>query len=349
MLCPGICSPRLRPVSRVAILLLTVGLAGCGSAEGLYVIDVKSGKSTRVAKTAHVAEGEAVSVPAGIWSQTGPELLAYDEQSLRTITRSGEVRHTVALSGPADGSVVIRGNRFMYVNTEVPSVGNLSSEALDIGDLMIGELTGNRPPRRLLTYASTPHFAPDGQRALAEKGRDKSGRSEPVVVPLTGGAPKPFPRGRRATAWLRDGRVLRQIPGDRDGIVEIATFDKSGRRKPIAEANDNATPLPSPDGRWLAINGVLGGDEFNSLYVVSLAGGQPRRVGPSAIVSSAGWSPDSRRLVATTVDGAVVTLNRDGSNMQPLKRFDHLEARGASWSPDGRAIAVTIIDDPPSD
>jgi Tol biopolymer transport system component len=58
------------------------------------------------------------------------------------------------------------------------------------------------------------------------------------------------------------------------------------------------TPRVSPDGRWLALYGVVEGGKKRGLLVVSTAGGAIRMLDPEGEFGPA-WTPDSNRLMYT--------------------------------------------------
>jgi len=157
-----------------------------------------------------------------------------------------------------------------------------------------------------LPTVSDPRLSPDGSTvAFVVTRADREGdtyRSTIWLVPTDGDAP---PRGLTA--------------GDhRDG-----------------------TPRWSPDGRQLAFTSDRGGDR-RDLYVVSVAGGEPRRLtggaGPGADGSAGApaWSPDGTLIAFTAVLGAT-----DEIRSRHLRKLRY-KADGAGWTL-GRYSHVFIV------
>src|SRR5437868_14222256 len=85
---------------------------------------------------------------------------------------------------------------------------------------------------------------------------------------------------------------------DRDGDWALYAMDVNGRHErrvsqagnvdPFGEGIGFGEPVVSPDGRKVVV-------ARRGLTVITLASGASRRIGPGE-ESSAGWSPDSKRL-----------------------------------------------------
>jgi dipeptidyl aminopeptidase/acylaminoacyl peptidase len=103
-----------------------------------------------------------------------------------------------------------------------------------------------------------------------------------------------------------------------------------------------ADPQLSPDGRWVAyqitVPDVAANRNRTQLFVVAVAGGEPRQLtSGNASSTSPRWSPDGRRLAFTT-GGQVWTMAPDGSDRKQVTNI----STGVSdpvWSPDGKWIA----------
>jgi dipeptidyl aminopeptidase/acylaminoacyl peptidase len=103
-----------------------------------------------------------------------------------------------------------------------------------------------------------------------------------------------------------------------------------------------ADPQLSPDGRWVAyqitVPDVAANRNRTQLYVVAVAGGEPKQLtSGTSSASTPRWSPDGR-LLAFVNGGQIWTMNADGSDRKQLTNI----STGASdpvWSPDGRLIA----------
>lgn len=101
-------------------------------------------------------------------------------------------------------------------------------------------------------------------------------------------------------------------------------------------------PHISPDGRWIAFSAAY--DNNTDVYVVSVEGGQPRRLTwhPAADLVT-GWSPDSKRVLFTS--------NREIANSRSSQLFEVPLSGGyekkvmkavaveGAWSADGKRLA----------
>jgi len=150
-----------------------------------------------------------------------------------------------------------------------------------------------------------------------------------------------------------DTRLLSQpaVGGDRIAFVYAgdlwtARTDGSEVRRLTTALGDEAAPVFSPDGRWIAFAGNYDGNI--DVYVIPAAGGEPRRLT---------WHPGMDVPQAFTPDGGKVlfTSSRaDFSNRYTQlwtvpaaggveERLPIPNAAQASYSPDGRYIAYNPI------
>jgi tricorn protease len=150
-----------------------------------------------------------------------------------------------------------------------------------------------------------------------------------------------------------DTRMLSQpaVGGDRIAFVYAgdlwtARSDGSEARRLTSALGDEASPVFSPDGRWIAFAGNYDGNV--DVYVIPAAGGEPRRLT---------WHPGNDTPQAFTPDGGKVlfTSSRaDFSNRYTQlwtvpaaggveERLPIPNAAQAAYSPDGRYIAYNPI------
>src|SRR5687767_10614639 len=103
-----------------------------------------------------------------------------------------------------------------------------------------------------------------------------------------------------------------------------------------------ADPQLSPDGRLVAFQvstpDVAANRSRTQIYVVPVAGGEPRRITDGAAnATTPRWSPDGRRIAYTT-GGQIWTMKPDGSDREQVTNIS-TGAADPVWSPDGRWIA----------
>lgn len=103
-----------------------------------------------------------------------------------------------------------------------------------------------------------------------------------------------------------------------------------------------ADPQLSPDGRWLAyqvtVPDVAANRNRTQIFVVAVAGGEPKQLTSGAASSTAPrWSPDGRRI-AYTSGGQVWTMSPEGSERRQVTNIS-TGAGDPVWSPDGKWIA----------
>jgi len=133
--------------------------------------------------------------------------------------------------------------------------------------------------------------------------------------------------------------VYERLVGEKG--VWIADTDGGNPRLLVPRGH---SPVISPDGSSVAYVGDCDAEDVcHGTYVISTAGGKPRRISSDTAVSRPFiWSPDSKRLVVTRgptpFDEDLVSINvSDGTESRLAKgRF-----YGASFSPDAKEIVYS--------
>ena len=101
------------------------------------------------------------------------------------------------------------------------------------------------------------------------------------------------------------------------------------------------TPVPSPDGKWIAVTRVrtdTAADRFvSTVWVMEDDGRKLRELAPGRLPD---WSPDGQRL-AVIHAGAVWVLTRDGRNAPMPVTPAALAVEQVRWSPDGTRLAIS--------
>lgn len=129
-----------------------------------------------------------------------------------------------------------------------------------------------------------------------------------------------------------------------------------GRQSILVEApgQELGPAAASPDGRWVGVLSVpsLPSGEYHedgdpaALMVVRWDGAQSRIVATDAgIGTSAGFSPDGRRLAYVDTGGRVCVVAVEGGPSRVAIEADGWAARSAPmWSPDGESLAAGCLD-----
>jgi dipeptidyl aminopeptidase/acylaminoacyl peptidase len=179
-----------------------------------------------------------------------------------------------------------------------------------------------------------------------------------LVVPRFGAKPKTIVRVRREASeatieepeFSPDGeRILYQRSERRTDSIWTIRPDGSDRRRlgpVLVTAFDSAW---SPRGDTIAYAGVKRGDLRTRLYVVSAAGGRPRRISGQEILDGPVWSPDGSWITFSNYDGEVRRVHPDGHGEEVIAELPGEEVRGLLWSPNGRHLAYMARPFPESD
>lgn len=233
------------------------------------------------------------------------------------------------------------------------------------GEVVIEEIEEERQP------GTTPALAP---AASPESGLLKSGtRASPfprllLLMAMSGLAvvavlafaflrpTLPPPHVLRYEQITRSGRidVLSRIATDGTRVYFVA-HPVGGANLTLNQVSSDGAetagiPLPfkgvflcglSPDHSELLVGSSLEKPLHHPLWIVSVLGGSPRRVGDIEAYD-AEWSPDGQGIIYSL--GADIYLaRRDGSNPRKLWTAPGL-ASDFRWSPSGRVLRLTVTD-----
>jgi TolB protein len=155
----------------------------------------------------------------------------------------------------------------------------------------------------------------------------------------------------------RTSRTVAAVPGERHfkSLTQI-TF-----------GGENAEAYFSHDGKWLTLQSTRDGQRCDQQYVMRTDGSDARRISDGRGKTTCGWFfPGDKRLffASTTAHDSVCpprpdpskgyvwpldrydiyTINRDGSDLTRLTRYDVYTAEGV-LSPDGKRIVFTSLKD----
>ena len=152
-----------------------------------------------------------------------------------------------------------------------------------------------------------------------------------VALVVGCGGSKPGPPPFRGIAYVRHFGFGR-------AEVWVARLDGTGKRRLAERA---ATPLLSPDGRWVAYAKCFDPGDCRELYLIPTAGGTPRLLAHGVWAQE--WSPDSRFLVGTRVrrdfsTSALVKVDLEGQ----VTEITRLPAGTVSLVPSGKQVCFDI-------
>ena len=187
------------------------------------------------------------------------------------------------------------------------------------------KLVGEGAP---LKVASNPGFqlawSPDG-RSIAF---DRMGNDGGIfTVPATGGPERRLTELGGQFAWSPDQKTLaiayRNSPLEPSNLLLITLETGTTRRlttAPIGSVGDQA-PAFSPDGKKLAFIRSPG-TQVSDIYLVPIAGGEPRRLTSDNLFLSGGlaWTTDGREIIFSSTRGGLPTLWRVETEDGHLRR-----------------------------
>ena len=184
------------------------------------------------------------------------------------------------------------------------------------------KLVGSEVPLRLTTNPASdrnPAWSPDGRQiAFVRSSTEASGL---FVVPALGGPerkiqslPYSLHDGATGPSWSPSGDLLALAVKDAADatsnivILSLVTLEKRTLTSAPAGGLGDVAPAFSPDGRTLAFNRM---GEDGGIYVISVAGGAPRRVTREQHfwLERFAWTPDGRDLIFSSGGGGPETTN----------------------------------------
>ena len=228
----------------------------------------------------------------------------------------------------------------------------------DNTDIYIKQI-GTEDLQRLTTDSAPdiqPRWSPDGLYiAFLRQTADDYGL---YLIPSIGGTERqltklsllpPIRFDVSQVDWSPDGKWLAvsDRPSAREPFSIFMVDRDSGERRrltsPGAEINGDLSPAVSPDGKTVAYRHFESGG-VSEIYLVPVAGGEPRRLTFSDVVkSSPAWTPDGRDILFLSESGGNIGLWRMPAAGGTPERVEAVGQAVTSFaiSPQGESLAWT--------
>jgi Tol biopolymer transport system component len=226
---------------------------------------------------------------------------------LRPPVAALRVRPLTSLPGNESGASLSPDGNFVVFTWSNGGPPNLYIKAID-----------SETPKRLTESPGpefSPAWSPDGREIAFIRG------SEGVFItsPL-GGAERKIAEGGNRVGWSADSKSVflgNTCPGSTDTSciyqIDLATLEKRQLTK-AGNANPGLGFAASPDGKTLAVI-RMGRPGICDVYLVLLSGGEPQRITTqNRFMHGVAWTPDSKHLFYSMLDGARIRLWRTAAN-----------------------------------
>jgi len=184
-------------------------------------------------------------------------------------------------------------------------------------DLFVGRVAAGEKIRLTNDEAreTDPTFSPDGDRIAFTRLHSDTAVPEVCLVPSLGGSIVPVLEGATHPAWSPDGRRLAFVLSQTGDPPALATAAADGSDLRVLFRADASYPFLrdpawSPDGNKLAVVRSTGGAS-GELWLVSMAGGDPRRLtndAPGVVSDEPAFTPDGRGVVHSSTRGGATNL-----------------------------------------
>jgi Tol biopolymer transport system component len=316
----------------------------------LYVLDIASGKSTRLTTS---KKTEFVQAP--VWSPDGKQL-AYVQirDGLEGVYRraadgSGAeellYKNPSAFLGLSDWS--LDGRYLSFSNSD------LSGGALYVLPLTGAEAREPREVYRSQKPLQAPRFSPDGRYLSYLQVNIQLQKAEVFVRPVDGSdGPWQISDSARSPAmWKNDGKELSYMGQDFNVMVaEVKTSPSFTFAKPqVLLRPANGVPLNirdmSRDGERFLVLPPLRGQQLQQITIFDRDGKMVSKVGDPGLWNSPAFSPDGTKLAAMKADlntglNLIWTVDLATGKALAVNDATHL-GQGPMWSPDGKYILYT--------
>jgi len=244
---------------------------------------------------------------------------------------------------PDGTQIVFTAGQIAYATPETDNNDYAQIYLKAIGDERVVRLT--EPP----ASSSQPQWSPDGATIAynhwAQVGTEKYERAIFLMTPL-GGAKRKLREISGSwdgiSSWSADSQLLAYDDkpiGERSGIFLVPISGNPVRRLTTApEDMFDGCPAFSPDGQQIAFvrNTDDGGKAV--IYVVSLSGGEPRRVTSFDEIGRLGWTGDGKRIIFTAYGFGLYSVPAIGGQPERLQ-FMSSDASDLAISAKGDKLA----------
>ncbi len=272
------------------------------------------------------------------WSPTGEEIWFSEDD--RGVTTVG----AVSLAGRKRRIVSIPGQFFLH---DVSREGALLMERNAWDPAMVGLLPGDANERDLtwLDGSVPADISADGRLVLFTEQGSGGGPAKSVYLWKADDAQAVRLGEGTALALSPDGRwALATVPGSPTTLTLLPTGPGEPRSLDLAGVQNPRAGTFFPDGKRALVTGFEEG-HGNRLYIVDLAGGKPRPIGPEGALftdASHGISPDGKYVAAFGPDRVAHLFPIDGG-----EGAKGIPIPGAApgeevirWCADGRCVFV---------
>jgi Tol biopolymer transport system component/DNA-binding winged helix-turn-helix (wHTH) protein len=202
-----------------------------------------------------------------------------------------------------------------------------------------------------------PSFSPDGKQVAFIWNGEEQTEFHIYVLPVSGGAARQLTRSASSDygpVWSTDGRRIAFLRKTTDESSEVRIVDVDGSND-VLVSSLGAASVEHPltwirDSPWMVVSCRMAGDGPSSLFLISSASGEKRRLTAPAVQSGGDFSPaispDGRNLAfirwtnSSWQDVFVLALSRDMAAVQdPVRLTDlHRIMDTLEWTADGREL-----------
>ncbi len=214
-------------------------------------------------------------------------------------------------------------------------------------------------PRQLTSGPDSkmfPRFSPDSQRVAYGQDYDGDECFDVHVLDLASGQVKnlmpdtPDEGLNEFLRWSPDGRWIYYASNrDKDFAIFGVSVEDGAVKRMTHHAASDVFAAPSPDGKWLAVQAMVDGQN-HAIYLVPTAGGAEIKIGEVHNLLDAEmpeWSPDSQKIAFMSADNGmcdVAIYDLATRTIEWLTTGDY-EYYYPAWSPQADRLAYIVSRD----